>query len=287
MKNRGFTLIELLVVISIIALLMSILMPAMTKARSQARLIVCASNQKQLLLGVNMYNADNQDFPPSIVEQEGNGRIRAFNMWSYPNYLIYRPKHVSISPSPYSSSSGYVGAYLSDYLKEAKVFNCPMSNKGYANFNYTDRETGKSSTYDGMYQSGNSDFMSCSYFLWWNYFAFDYDLASNKYPKFVGPGKKSNHGLLVSDVVLHGQMWGNNSLNGYWTTTHSFEGTFNSNDWIFHYLYDPNKDQAQKGKPAINAGYADGSVRRYNLNELVPQHTLRSNNEMYIPKDYK
>jgi prepilin-type N-terminal cleavage/methylation domain-containing protein/prepilin-type processing-associated H-X9-DG protein len=54
-EHTGFTLIELLVVISIIALLMAVLMPALSKARKQGKRAACMSNIKQLLLGWTAY----------------------------------------------------------------------------------------------------------------------------------------------------------------------------------------------------------------------------------------
>lgn len=62
MKNRkAFTLVELLVVISIIALLVSILMPSLGKAREQAKRIACSSNMRQLGLGLFLYESDSED----------------------------------------------------------------------------------------------------------------------------------------------------------------------------------------------------------------------------------
>jgi prepilin-type N-terminal cleavage/methylation domain-containing protein len=57
-KSRGFTLIELLVVISIIALLMAILMPALQRVKMQARTVACQSNLKQWSLYFSMYTED-------------------------------------------------------------------------------------------------------------------------------------------------------------------------------------------------------------------------------------
>ncbi len=59
-KNKGFTLVELLVVIAVIALLMAILLPALSKARTQAKRIMCLSGLKQLLTAWMAY-ADNHD----------------------------------------------------------------------------------------------------------------------------------------------------------------------------------------------------------------------------------
>jgi prepilin-type N-terminal cleavage/methylation domain-containing protein/prepilin-type processing-associated H-X9-DG protein len=64
-RDRPFTLIELLVVVAIIGILSSILMPALSKAREKTRRAVCASNEKQILLGMTSYTTDNNDYFPA------------------------------------------------------------------------------------------------------------------------------------------------------------------------------------------------------------------------------
>ena len=72
-KKRLFTLIELLVVIAIIAILAAMLMPALARARAEARKSACSSNIRQAGLGFSMFrNDNNQRWPDEDGNEDGN-----------------------------------------------------------------------------------------------------------------------------------------------------------------------------------------------------------------------
>ena len=71
---KGFTLVELLVVIGIIALLISILLPSLKKARDQSRTVACQSNLRQIAQGFLLYaNASKGQLPPLSEKQPPSG----------------------------------------------------------------------------------------------------------------------------------------------------------------------------------------------------------------------
>src|SRR5690242_71979 len=77
-RRTGFTLIELLVVIAIIALLAAILFPVFGRARENARRSSCASNFKQVGLGLLQYIQDNDEyFPNYLIGMESAPTLQA------------------------------------------------------------------------------------------------------------------------------------------------------------------------------------------------------------------
>ena len=90
-RLRGFTLIELLVVIAIIAILASLLLPALGRAKGQAWTISCMSNLKQIGVAVYGYAQDNEDALPRSSEQ-GNSWVASLQPFAGATNIYRCPK---------------------------------------------------------------------------------------------------------------------------------------------------------------------------------------------------
>jgi len=107
-ERRGFTLVELLVVIAIIAILMTIIIPVLRKAKERAKEVVCRAHIRNIGLVVIMYLDENDNRMPN------SGSANGF-LWydSNGNYLTT------------NDSTAYWGIVYIAHLKETKIFSCP------------------------------------------------------------------------------------------------------------------------------------------------------------------
>ncbi|MBK8915472.1 MAG: prepilin-type N-terminal cleavage/methylation domain-containing protein [Phycisphaerales bacterium] len=125
-RRRGFTLIELLVVVAIIALLISLLLPGLEKAREQARLTKCMANVKQCMLAFTLYAQDHFVIPGTY--------------WDGPQNLDWCGRNnARFLASPGQFKTPFQTSVLYKYFAEVdKVFECPSARRQTnAFFDYT------------------------------------------------------------------------------------------------------------------------------------------------------
>jgi prepilin-type N-terminal cleavage/methylation domain-containing protein len=115
MNKKGFTLIELLVVIAIIAILLSILLPGLKRAKEQGRRITCLSNLRQMMLSWEMYAEENDG---RIAN--GNTSLGPFNPDD--DCWVFWPGQ---GATEQARIEGIEAGQLFPYCQSYKMYKCP------------------------------------------------------------------------------------------------------------------------------------------------------------------
>ena len=252
--RRAFTLIELLVSISVISVMAAILLPALGNVRRQARKIVGTNNQRQIVVGVNLFAVDNNERYPESVATIGD--YASWN-WQEPMMLTgYRARNLHLHRS--------VSAYLHSYIKTADTLYCPNAPQEYK---YLQQAWDDGDSWDNPETPPVGDPVSGTYCFYWNYTGYleDRDFL------FQGPqntiGGRSQSKLLVSDYSGYDHWRSRNS----YSSCEKFAGASITEGTQLSSAYWSREDLDGSNAPEIKlqAGYTDGHIETFSSLDTI------------------
>ncbi|MBN1806541.1 MAG: type II secretion system protein [Sedimentisphaerales bacterium] len=267
--NNGFTLIELLVVIFVFSMLTGILLPVLNKAGNQARKILGASNQRQIVSAATLFSADNDQRYPESVATLGDDLL-GWN-WGEPTILTcYNARNARL----YRSMS----TYLHNYIEDASTMYCPNAPRKYK---YLQEAWDAGEDWDNPQTPLEKDAFKGTYCFYWNYIGY---LQDRWYP-FKGPrnaaGGAWQSKLLVSDYFGYDHFRNPNSYG----SCEKFPGASITEGTLLSSPYWSDKNCNKQGAPDIKltAGYTDGHVESYSSSDTVVMRVIKEpqTNEPY------
>jgi prepilin-type N-terminal cleavage/methylation domain-containing protein len=278
--SRGFTLVELLVVIGIIAVLIAILLPTLTRARENAKRTACAAQLRQLGIAVMSYAADNKGLLPPMNQDLGqpdydsNGgsvnvqRTITFVLWGN-----------SSTMSTLQGATNETKAFKDQFFQNPVIGSNMgrLSARGYLGGDI--RRSGSCPSTD---QGPGTDITGAGNF---KFYVFNVHWYAREYPQGSGTYKVAPYKKLSQYRRPPGSFTGFDTAHGTVVTDRIVE-------WDYALAADPLTTPNQPGNVvqglsphllgsnrAYNLLYPDGSVKQ----ALIPNSTTRQNTGSYAP----
>jgi hypothetical protein len=264
-------LVELLVVLGIIATVLVIIMPMLSKGRRSARAVQTMNNQRVIVVGVTSFASDNGGKYPESVATVGS--LQEHWNWQEPTMLTsLRRRDVQMHRS--------ISGYLYSYIPDVGVMFCPNAPRKYK---YLQEVWESGDAWDNPETAPLLDPAMGSYCFYWNYTG----LLNAGAERFKGPGGLSGgqerSKLLVSDYFGYGH-WRNKLLYKTFEAYGSCEkikdaritaGTHVSSSFGSRLAPDRDVD-LDSLEVELHAGYTDGHVERYRPADALPMKVSKT-----------
>lgn len=248
-------------VLSIIAMLLSILLPVLGRARKAARRLLNTNNQKQVVNGVNLFSLDNDGWFPDSVAINSHFSSGNWN-WHDPRKMV---ASYSFSANGHRSVSGN----LKSYVDAEKLMFCPSSP---GKHKYWELMWEMGDDYDCPTIAGPDDQFFGTYCLYWNYTG---KVDESSTGKFSGPrrntGGRNESKMLISDYLGYGH-WNFEGVDVF-GSCEKFKGASPTRET--DYLSSSWSQKSNMPDIKLSAGFTDGSVRSYSSRDTVLMKVFR------------